>query len=194
MGLAIFLTVTSNTIGIALIPLWLKAMLGRDDGPPGSSSGNMQSIHIDLLPIFIKLLLSNLAPTLLGKGLRAMSPTVATWVASHTTPLAIFTTSNLSLISYMSLSSARDVIVDTKFGMMLLVLLVSGLVHVVYLGFNAVCMILLRVELKEAISVVLLGSMKAPPVAFTVITYITSDPVTQGLLNLPSIAGGLLSV
>lgn len=77
---------------------------------------------------------------------------------------------------------------------MLLVLLISGMQHIIYLAFNTLCMKLLKVGLPEAVSTILLASQKAPPVAFTVITYMTTDPVAQGLLAVPSIAGGLLSV
>jgi hypothetical protein len=38
---------------------------------------------------------------------------------------------------------------------------------VAYLAFNAGCVALLGLQPPEAVSTVLLGSMKAPPVAFT---------------------------
>ncbi|WIA30320.1 hypothetical protein OEZ86_000408 [Tetradesmus obliquus] len=206
VGLAIFLTVASNILGIALVPLWLSGMLNTPGSPIHSSSsssstngsaaaGQLQSsIHINLADMFVKLLLSNLAPTLLGKLLRERSAAVRSWVGRSGTLLAVLGSSCLSLISWLSLSSARDPVVRTEFGAMLLVLAISGLQHAAYLAFNAGCVWLLRLQPPEAVSTVLLASMKAPPVAFTVITYMTPDPVLQGLLAVPSIAGGLLSV
>lgn len=144
--------------------------------------------------LIICMQLSNLAPTVAGKLLRDLSPGTRHWVAHHGTTLALTASAGLSVISWLSLSSARDLIVDTKFGSMLLVLLISGVQHIAYLIFNALCMKALRVQLPEAVSTILLASQKAPPVAFTVITYMTPDPVLQGLLAVPSIAGGLLSV
>lgn len=44
---------------------------------------------------------------------------------------------------------------------------ISGLQHAAYLAFNAGCVWLLRLQPPEAVSTVLLASMKAPPVAFT---------------------------
>lgn len=133
VGLAIFLTVASNILGIALVPLWLSGMLNTPGSPIHSSSssstngsaaaGQLQSsIHINVADMFVKLLLSNLAPTLLGKLLRERSAAVRSWVGRSGTLLAVLSSSCLSLISWLSLSSARDPVVRTEFGAMLLVL------------------------------------------------------------------------
>jgi predicted Na+-dependent transporter len=95
VGLAIFLTVVTNILGIALVPLWLKAMLNTPGSPLLNSSSSTaagqlhSSISINVAEMFVKLLLSNLAPTLLGKLLRDCCPAVRSWVLRSRTSLAI---------------------------------------------------------------------------------------------------------
>jgi sodium/bile acid cotransporter 7 len=139
VGLAVFLTVATNILGIALVPLWLKAMLNTPGSPVLNSSSNsphdsaatgqlQSSIRVNVAEMFIKLLLSNLAPTVLGKLLRDRSAAVCGWVGRRATALALATSTCLSLISWLSLSSAREPIVRTEIGAMLLVL-VGGCIN-----------------------------------------------------------------
>eukprot|EP00879_Flechtneria_rotunda_P008696 GHRR01009109.1.p2 GENE.GHRR01009109.1~~GHRR01009109.1.p2 ORF type:complete len:214 (+),score=39.85 GHRR01009109.1:147-788(+) len=76
VGLAIFLTVASNVVGVVFVPLWLKAMLS-------TGSSGIQHLDINIADIFVKLVLSNFVPTVLGKLLREFSPTVTQWVKGH---------------------------------------------------------------------------------------------------------------
>ncbi|KAF8055941.1 MST4 [Scenedesmus sp. PABB004] len=176
VGLAIFLTVASNVIGVVLVPLWLKVMLGR-----GASVLALE-LDINILDMFVKLLLSNFVPTLLGKVLRDAVPPVAAWAKAHRTELGL------------TLSSARDLIVGTSFGTMLLVLLTALLIHIAYLIFNSITVTLMRVPPPEAVSTIIMSSQKSAPVAVTAITYLTPDPVAQGLLAVPAVTGQLLQI
>lgn len=63
VALAIFLTVGTNLLGVILIPLWLKALLSS--GAPG-----VEDLNVDFVDIFVKLLISFLVPTVIGKSLR----------------------------------------------------------------------------------------------------------------------------
>jgi hypothetical protein len=65
VALAILLTVVTNVLGVAVIPLWLKATLTE-------GRGGVEQLQINFLDIFVKLLLSFFVPTVIGKLLREL--------------------------------------------------------------------------------------------------------------------------
>lgn len=77
---------------------------------------------------------------------------------------------------------------------MLLVFVSALLIHVLYLVFNSVVVKVLRVPVPEAVSTIIMASQKSAPVAVTAISYITPDPVVQGLLAVPAVTGQLLQI
>lgn len=187
VGLAIFLTVASNVVGVIFVPLWLKVMLA-------AGTSGVASLNINIADIFVKLLLSNLVPTVLGKLLRDTCKPVGAWVGRNRVLLSLVNNSSLAFIIWQTLSSAREYIVNSSFGTMLLVFVSALLIHVIYLVFNAVVVKLLRVPVPEAISTIIMASQKSAPVAVTAIAYITTDPVAQGLLAVPAVTGQLLQI
>eukprot|EP00882_Tetradesmus_deserticola_P025204 GHRQ01027667.1.p1 GENE.GHRQ01027667.1~~GHRQ01027667.1.p1 ORF type:complete len:309 (+),score=129.95 GHRQ01027667.1:951-1877(+) len=187
VGLAIFLTVASNVVGVIFVPLWLKVMLS-------AGTSGIQDIHINIADIFVKLLLSNLVPTVLGKLLRDCVKPVGAWVTRNRTLLSIINNTSLAFIIWQTLSSAREYIVNSTFGTMLLVFVSALLIHIIYLVFNACVVKLLRVPTPEAVSTIIMASQKSAPVAVTAISYITTDPVAQGLLAVPAVTGQLLQI
>lgn len=60
--------------------------------------------------------------------------------------------------------------------------------------FNAGAVLLLRLPVREAIAVFIMGSQKSAPVAVTVIMYITTDTRQRGLLSVPAIIGQLTQI
>jgi solute carrier family 10 (sodium/bile acid cotransporter), member 7 len=173
--------------GVIAIPLWLKAML--DEG-----SGGVDSLKIDVLDIFIKLLISFLVPTLFGKALRDFVPACKAFQAKYKKTLSLVSNSMLAFIIWQTLSSGRDIIVDTKSGTMLLVIVSTMLIHIFYLACNTIAVMILRIPLLEAIAAVIMASQKSAPVAVTVIAYMTSDTRTQGVLALPCVIGQLVQI
>jgi sodium/bile acid cotransporter 7 len=187
VGLAIFLTVASNVVGVIFVPLWLKVMLS-------AGTSGIANLNINIADIFVKLLLSNFVPTVLGKLLRDCVKPVDAFVKRNRVLLSIINNTSLAFIIWQTLSSAREYIVNSTFGTMLLVFVSALLIHIIYLVFNAVVVKLLRVPVPEAISTIIMASQKSAPVAVTAISYITTDPVAQGLLAVPAVTGQLLQI
>jgi sodium/bile acid cotransporter 7 len=174
VGLAIFLTVASNVVGVIFVPLWLKVMLS-------AGTSGVHNLNINIADIFVKLLLSNFVPTVVGKLLRDCVKPVGAWVKRNRVLLSIINNTSLAFIIWQTLSSAREYIVNSTFGTMLLVFVSALLIHITYLIFNALVVKLLRVPVPEAISTIIMASQKSAPVAVTAISYITTDP--GGTLN-----------
>ena len=82
------------------------------------------------------------------------------FVQAHKQALSIISNTNLALLIWQTLSSAQDIIVNTTFGTMLLVILSTFLVHIIYLIFNTGVVMLLRVPAPEAASTVIMASQK----------------------------------
>jgi solute carrier family 10 (sodium/bile acid cotransporter), member 7 len=175
-----------RTAGVIFIPLWLKAMLG------GRHHG--VSLNIDFWDIFVKLLISFLVPTLIGKALRELVPPVYGFQKKYKKVLSVTSNSMLALIIWQTLSSGRDIIVEATTGDMLLIIVSTALVHIFYLICNTLAVVALRVPLPEAIAAVIMASQKSAPVAVTVITYMTSDTRTQGVIAVPCVIGQLIQI
>jgi solute carrier family 10 (sodium/bile acid cotransporter), member 7 len=158
------------------------------------NSDGVESLNINFVDIFVKLLISFLVPTVVGKALRDLVPSVNAFQAQYKKALSLTSNTMLAMIIWQTLSSGRDIIVDTKSGTMLLVIVSTMLIHLFFLACNTVAVTLLRVPLLEAISAVIMASQKSAPVAVTVITYMTSDTKTQGVLALPCVIGQLVQI
>jgi sodium/bile acid cotransporter 7 len=187
VALAIFLTVGTNILGVVLIPLWLRAVLS------GAQTG-VQKLNISYLDLFLKLLLSFSIPTAIGKILREYVPGVLSFVRAHKTHLSLFSNTILAMLIWQTISSGRDILVNAKFGNVLVVIVSTTLIHFVYLIFNAVCLYGLRIPPPEAVSVLIMASQKSAPVAVSVITFITTDTATQGVLAVPCVIGQLMQI
>eukprot|EP00243_Klebsormidium_subtile_P002542 TRINITY_DN1508_c0_g1_i4.p1 TRINITY_DN1508_c0_g1~~TRINITY_DN1508_c0_g1_i4.p1 ORF type:complete len:400 (+),score=16.87 TRINITY_DN1508_c0_g1_i4:100-1299(+) len=181
--LALFLTVATNILGIVTVPYVLKLLL------LGSST-----ISINALDLFVKLVITVLVPTLIGKLLNSTSAWVRSFVQTHKVALSLFSTSNLVLIVWQTLSGARNILLKQDVTSVLIILCAVIAQHIGYLVFNTVAVRLLHLPLIEAISIVIMSSQKSAPVAVTIITYISPNISTQGLLSIPALIGQLFQI
>lgn len=182
-ALALFLTVATNLLGIVTVPYELQLVLR------GSSV-----VSVDPGSLVLKLILTVLVPTVIGKVARSMSERVRTFVTNHKVGLSIFSHTNLACIIWQTLSGAQKILVAQKFTNILLIILAGILMHFLYLVFNGVAVKVLKLPVKEAIAVLIMSSQKSAPVAVTVISYITTDIAQQGLFAIPAIAGQLTQI
>ena len=182
-ALALFLTVFTNLIGIVTVPYGLKLILA------GS-----KAVSVNPTRLVISLLLTVMLPTILGLLLCHYIQRLATTVKRHKVKLTLFSHTNLALIIWQTLSGARAVLVAQRVTSILVIIAVGVLQHLVYLVFNTVAVLCLRLEAREAVAVLIMTSQKSAPVAVTVIAYITSDTSLQGLLSVPAIIGQLAQI
>ena len=183
-ALALFLTVVTNLLGIVTVPYELRLIL--------SGTG---TVTIEPQSLVVKLLITVLVPTVAGKLAREFLPGVRNFVTKYKIQLSMFSTINLALIIWQTLSGSQSILVRIPFTNVLIVIAVSIALHVVLLIFNAlVVKYILRLPVREAIAVLIMSSQKSAPVAVTVITYITPDISQQGLLAIPCIVGQLAQI
>jgi sodium/bile acid cotransporter 7 len=185
-ALALLLLVSTNALGVATIPPWLKALLSGVEG---------LDVSLDALNMFLKLLVTVLVPAVVGKAARELLPPVARFANRYKQPLGMLSTIQLALIIWQTMSSAQDVLVHTPFIDIFVVIVVTVLMHALYLLLNGLATrFLLRMPLKEAIAATIMSSQKSAPVAVTAISYLTSNPTQQGLLAVPCIVGQLAQI
>lgn len=94
-ALALMLTVVGNLVGIFTVPFILKGMLG------GSS------VSLDAVTLLVKLLITILAPLLVGKAVREVFSKVPPFVKAHKTALSLISNGSLILIVWQTISSAQ---------------------------------------------------------------------------------------
>lgn len=183
-ALALFLTVVTNLLGIVTVPYTLRLVLA-----------NTGAVTVEPQSLVVKLIITVLVPTVVGKLLQVCVPGMQGWVSRHKTKLSMFSTINLAMIVWQTLSGAQSILVRLPLVHVVVVIAVSSGLHVVFLAFNAlVCKYILRFERREGVAVLIMASQKSAPVAVTVITYMTTDSAQQGLLALPCIIGQLAQI
>jgi sodium/bile acid cotransporter 7 len=183
-AIALLLTIVSNVLGVFTMPLWLTALLAD------SGLG-----HIDIPDLLLKLTITTLVPSLLGKALRDCNRRAEAFAKRYRTELSMFSTANLAFVVWQTLSGARNTLFQQPVGS---VLAAAGLVisvHLVLLAINYVVVRkVFKTQLVEAIAVVIMASQKSAPVAVTVVSYVTYDAQLQGILAIPSIIGQLFQI
>ena len=182
-ALALFLTVFTNFMAIVTVPYGLKLFLA------GS-----KAVSVNPTRLVISLLLTVLLPTLIGLLLCHYIQRLATTVKRHKVKLTLFSHINLAMIIWQTLSGARAVLIAQHVTSILVIVAVGILQHLIYLAFNALAVLCLRLQAREAVAVLIMTSQKSAPVAVTVMAYIISDTSLQGLLSVPAIIGQLAQV
>lgn len=171
--------VVTNLLGIVTVPYELRLVLS-------STSSAAKVISVEPQSLVVKLLLTVLVPTVIGKLARDLIKPVASVVTKHKTALSFLSTLNLAAIVWQTLSGARDTLLQQAFTSVLLVVVFSSLLHVVLLALNAVVVskYVLRLPFREAVAVLIMSSQKSAPVAVTLISYLTPSLTQQGLMAM----------
>lgn len=184
VGLAIALTVISNAIGVAVMPLWLETLLAK--------GGTQQQLAKPFPLLIAKLAVNNLLPTVLGKLMREVSPKkVAPWADRNKAWLGVFSNFCLAVIICQNIAGGRDALLQTAVGTFFAVVALALGYHALFLVGNWAALTLLQVPPPEAAASLILASQKSAPVALTAIEFITNDRAVQGLLAVPCIIGQL---
>jgi sodium/bile acid cotransporter 7 len=130
------------------------------------STGSVSTVSVEPESLVVKLILTVLVPSVLGKLARDLFKPVQRFVTRYKTPLSLFSTLNLACIVWQTLSGARQTLLQQPFVAVLLVVVASSVLHCVMLLFNGlVVRYLLRLPFREAVAVLIMASQKSAPVA-----------------------------
>jgi sodium/bile acid cotransporter 7 len=130
------------------------------------STGSVNTVSVEPGSLVVKLLLTVLVPSVLGKLARDLFKPVQRFVTRYKTQLSLFSTLNLACIVWQTLSGARQTLLQQPFVAVLLVVVASSVLHLVMLAFNGlVVRYLLRLPFREAVAVLIMASQKSAPVA-----------------------------
>lgn len=179
-ALALLLTVVTNLLGIVTVPYELRLVLSTVKG---------SVISVDPANLVIKLLLTVLVPTVIGKVARELNGHVQDFVTCYKLHLGLFSTFNLACIWWQNLSVARDTLLQQAFTSVLLVIVAVSVLQCLMLALNGfmVSKHIMKFPFREGVAVLIMSSQKSAPVAVTVISYLTPSLVQQGLMAIPCI-------
>ncbi|KXZ41843.1 hypothetical protein GPECTOR_263g673 [Gonium pectorale] len=128
-AIALLLTVASNMLGVFTMPLYLRLLFLNHD------TGGLK-LNIDIPNLLVKLSLTILVPSVIGKAAREMFKPVEQFAKDYRTPLSLFSTSNLAFIVWQTLSGARDLLFEQRAAMIVSVIVLSAAIHLFYLLIN----------------------------------------------------------
>lgn len=187
-AIALLLTVGTNILGVFVMPGMLKFIfLGCE------TSG--LSLTIDIPDLLLKLVITILVPSVLGKVLRDLCKPAETFAKKYKTPLSLFSTTMLAMMIWQALSGAQSLLFQAQGRMIGAIIALSIFMYIFYLAINyTIVRLVLKVDPYEAVAIVITSSQKSAPVAITVISYITGSVSVQGLLATPCIVGQLAQI
>jgi len=186
--LSLFLTVASNMLGIATVPVLLKYYL---------SGGVAENIaHINVQSLAFKLSVGVLIPTIVGIAIRHTVIWMPKFTKTYRAELSMLSSSNLLMIVWMALSSSRNLFFAQSVQEILAVFASAIIMHLFYLVCNYLLVgpYGLNLPLPQMISVVIMASQKSSPVGLAVITNLQADPTRKGLFALPCLVGQLSQI
>lgn len=178
--LALMITVSSNLLGCFTTPLWLSAFLSSVD------------VKVNVPNLLMKLMLSLLLPTFIGKAAQVLIPGAAKFSKDWKTPLTIFSNFNLVFVVWQSVSRAQSKIKSAEGWHLLLCIVAAIVLHVVFWVLNSPIFLLPRIEdMHHRRAAFLLGSQKTLPVSVAIISGLGEEIGDGGLMALPCIFGHL---
>ena len=99
------LTVTTNVVGVFTTPLMLSFVLGVSS-PSTEATGD---ITLDTGALILKLCITNLATTIVGKLIReSYSSIVSDWVANNKTSLSLFNNPLIIIVVWMTTGAGQE--------------------------------------------------------------------------------------
>jgi len=182
--LSLCLTVSTNLIGTFTVPLLMKLCISESSGL-GS---------IDVKTLCYKLAVTALLPTVVGFLMVAKFAWVSKKVNANKLRLSMFSSFNLHMMVWQTLSAARNILLKQSSASIGEVIGCNLGIHIFLIFSCALISRTFRFPPSDAVAVIIMASQKSAPVAVTVISYVTPDIPRQGLLSLPCIVGQLVQI
>lgn len=179
--LALLVTISTNLAGCLTTPCFLGLVLQGAD------------VTIDVANLLVKLILSLLVPTLIGKGLQAKLPNGAKISKDYKTSLTVVSNFSLVCIVWQSVSRSQSTITSQPAGRIVACIACGVLLHVVFWCINVGMFVAPGMpDVHGRRAVFLLASQKTLPVAMAIISGLPEETFGQaGLVALPCIFGHL---
>lgn len=195
-AVAVLLTVGTNLLGCVIIPPWLKAYgaAALRWGAPMALPGLADGGRVEVLSLFLRLLVTTLAPTVAGCTVRSLWPAARRFATRWKRQLSMAATLLLATIIWQSLSTARPALLRQPFASLVYVVLLSIAQHLVHYAINVFACLVLKLSPPEATAVAVMGSQKSAPVAVAVAASVAASGEQFGLMVVPMIINQLLQV
>lgn len=182
-ALALLLTIGSTLAGVATVPFLINLITVHG-----------HNVHINTLPLLLKLLSTILLPLIVGIVLREL-PGVRSVVKVHIQVVNLLANVNMTLLVWQMLSRSRDQIVEPGRCMEVGIIITAAVgVHLIYLVWNITAATAVQLPFQDKKAVVLMASQKTLPVALAVVLFMDEDMWDQGLLSVPCILAHMVQV
>ncbi|KAL9253894.1 putative sodium/metabolite cotransporter BASS4, chloroplastic [Drosera capensis] len=189
-ALALAMTVTSNLLGILVVPFSISKFVAGGVG-----------ISVPAKQLCKSLVLTLLIPLILGKVVRESFQGVAAFVDQNRKLMSMINSMFLSLVPWIQVSKSRSLLLMVNPSSFLLAVGTGVLLHMVLLAFNAfITKILVSISggsksmfsrRQNVIALLLVASQKTLPVTVAVVDQLGGALGSPGLLVLPCVAAHL---
>ncbi len=185
-GLAILLTVTSNTLGIFTIPYILRLIILTD------KDRDTQDASLDQVKLLLGLIYQVLIPLTIGKFTRGMISSVAPWVKRHKTLLKVITCESVALVVWQSVS--RDNIWSIAWYSIFQLVAAGVILHAVFLTFNYfMANSVFKFNRPDKKAIIIMCSQKTLPITLAVLSS-SSGLGSDALMTIPPVLAHLSQI
>lgn len=168
-ALALLMTVTTNILGIFIMPIFVKLLL----------SSSIKNIQVDAMDLLIKLGVSIIVPLTLGKALRDFCRPALYFAKKYKLPLYLFNNFQIIMIVWQTLSHSRHELLRQEPYDILFAIMGAIGQHFFFLVLNIIIAWVvpfagLKIREAERKAFVIMASQKSLPTAAVIISYLPS--------------------
>ena len=196
VALALFLSVLTNLLGTAILPLtvsWLVDVFIRTAGGSGSSTSTAAGINA--ADLCISLVFTVLIPLIVGLAMRYMSPKhIGGFIDRHPLAWKLVSALALAMIPWMKISQSADTFRGVPGGDFVIMLLCAFGLHFLLLVLCYVCSVHIfsLKGLEEEKCLVIVCAQKTLPISLSVIDALPVGIIgSKGLIAIPVILAQL---
>lgn len=168
-ALALLMTVTTNILGIFIMPIFVKILL----------SSSVKDIQVDAVDLLVKLGVSIIIPLAVGKGLRDFWKPALHFAKKYKLPLYLFNNFQIIMIVWQTLSHSRHELLRQEPYDILFAIMGAIGQHFFFLVLNMLIAWIvpffgLKMKDAERKAFVIMASQKSLPTAAVIISYLPS--------------------
>ncbi len=181
-GLAIFLTVVTNMLGIVTVPYALRLIILTD------KKQTIDAASLDQVRLVLGLVYQVLIPLTAGKIVQELVPSVRPWLERHKFFVKLIVCMSVALIVWQSVSRSAEDIMSIAWYSIFQLIAAGIILHLVFLSFNF-CMAtsVFKFDVPDRRCIIIMCSQKTLPITLAVISSSGGPVGSEGLMSIPPI-------
>jgi len=193
VAMALFLVVSTNLLGVFIVPFFVAAIFSIFNGDASSSTDPAVDVKVDPAPLILSLIFTVLIPLTVGLIIKLNVPPAVRFVKRHSNQFKFTSSLALAIVPWMKISESASSFVGLSGGDIVGMLFsVIGMHLLLLLMTYVLARYVMRFELSFVKAITFAGAQKSLPISFSVLEGIPVSALgNPGLVALPIILAQL---